>query len=76
VCDEIDALTDRAAAEAEFARRAHAIEEAWKLAQPPLDFCEDCEDDLTSLRRQMRATRCVACQDHFEKRQKLFGRVK
>ena len=74
MCDEIDALTDRAAQEAEFAHRAHAIEEARKVAQPPLPFCEDCEVDLPVLRQQMRCTRCVDCQDHFEKRQRLFGR--
>lgn len=74
MCDEIDALTDRTAAEAEFASRAHQIEEAWKAAQPPRTFCEDCEVDLPVLRQQMRCTRCVDCQGRYEKRQRLFGR--
>lgn len=74
MCDEIDTLTDRAAAEAEFTARAKAIEEAWKASQPPLDFCEDCEEDLSELRKQMRCVRCVDCQTHYERRQRLFGR--
>ena len=74
MCDEIDALTDRTAAEAEFARRAHAIEEAWKASQPPTYFCEDCDAGITELRQALRATRCVDCQETFECRQRLFGR--
>lgn len=74
MCDEIDQLTDRAAQEAEFATRAHAIEEAWKASQPQAEFCEDCEDSLSELRKQMRCVRCVDCQSLFERRQRLFAR--
>lgn len=72
--DEIDHLTDRAAQEAEFARRAHAIKEAWKLAQPPAQECMDCGEPLAELRQVMRCIRCVECQTAFEHRTRFFGR--
>lgn len=74
MCDEIDQLTDRAAQEAEFAARKHAIEEAWRLAQPPTYFCEDCDAGITEIRQAMRCTRCVDCQTVFERRQRFFAR--
>jgi hypothetical protein len=73
MCDEIDALNDRAAAEADFAARAHAIEEGWRLAQAPQQGCIDCEELLSELRQQMRCARCVECQTSYERRRKLFG---
>ena len=74
MCDEIDHLTDRAAQEAEFSARAHAIKEAWRLAQPPQELCEDCDDPITELRQRMRCVRCVGCQEVAERRARLFTR--
>lgn len=73
MCDEIDALTDRAAAEEEFARRAKAIEAAWKASQPPREFCADCEEAVSPTRQEMRCIRCVDCQELYERHQRLFG---
>jgi RNA polymerase-binding transcription factor DksA len=74
MCDEIDQLTDRATQEAEVSRRAHAIEEAYKMSQPPAEFCSDCEAAINPTRQAMRCTRCVDCQTDYERRRKLFGK--
>jgi hypothetical protein len=74
MCDEIDALNDRAAAEAEFASRARAIEEGWRLATAPRQDCIDCKESLSELRQQMCCSRCVECQAGYEQKRKLLGK--
>ena len=74
MCDEIDALTDRQAAEAEFDRRKRQIEADWQASQPAREFCADCEEAISPTRQEMRAIRCVGCQTDYERRRKLFGK--
>jgi predicted amidophosphoribosyltransferase len=74
MCDEIDQLTDSAAAEAEFAARVRAIEEGWRLTRAPALLCSDCEEPLSELRQSMRCSRCVGCQAGYEQKRKLFGK--
>lgn len=72
MCDEIDALTDRQAAEVEFNHRKRQIEADWQASQPPKEFCADCDEALNPIRQEMRAIRCVGCQTEYERRRKMF----
>ena len=74
MCDEIDALTDRQAAEAEFASRKRAIEADWQASRPPTYFCVDCDESIPHLRQVLRCTRCIDCQKEHERRLRLFGK--
>ena len=74
--DEIDALNERAATEAEWARRDQEVMAARLASQPPITLCEDCEEDLPQLRRELHATRCVECQSAWEKRRRQYREVR
>lgn len=69
--DDIDALNERAAKEAEWLRRDQEVMEARRAAKP-LTFCEDCEEDLTPARRAIFAMRCYECQVAYERRTRQY----
>jgi RNA polymerase-binding transcription factor DksA len=35
--------------------------------------CEDCGDDMPTVRRELGACRCVTCQNELDKRRRLLG---
>jgi RNA polymerase-binding transcription factor DksA len=70
--DEVDALNERAAVEAEWIRRDQEVMAARRASQPQLTFCEDCEEDLPPLRLQLHCPRCIDCQRAFERRSRQY----
>ena len=75
MCDEIDALNERAAREAEWRQRDREVMEA-RRAQHLNTFCENCEDDLPQLRIQLHCARCIECQRAFERRSHQYREVR
>ena len=76
ISDTIDLANNLAALEMEHLLRARANEAAKRADSGPAVLeCEDCEEELPAVRVQMRATRCVACQERADHRAKLFAKL-
>jgi RNA polymerase-binding transcription factor DksA len=74
--DNIDLANELASREIEHLLRARANAAAKAAAEsgPAVAECQDCDDELPAVRVQMRATRCVSCQECADKRDRMFAK--
>lgn len=67
MCDELDAIEDRRAAQEEFTRRNNEVLAGRAALIPSRTDCIECGEDLPELRQLYRFWRCVDCQQVNER---------